>query len=263
MERLAGVLQHGELIRQHLGGVPVIGEPVVDRDAGVLREGLDDVLTRAAIFDAVVPAAEDAGGVGGGLLVPDLRAGRVEVSGGAALVRHGHLERAARAGGGLLEEEGHLLADESLLLAALASGGLQFDREVKERLPLIGSEVEFLEEGAAEQAHRGRLSWMRKPTGYAAGTPALRESADGERAPAAAGALVIAQGRRVMAARSLGLRGRISSSSRLAKSSPEWFWSVPDPAPASSKAEAALNQRSSTTASRIPGIAASTSESVS
>ena len=39
--RLGGVLAHGEHVAEHLGRVPLVGEPVPDRHTGVRRERLD------------------------------------------------------------------------------------------------------------------------------------------------------------------------------------------------------------------------------
>ena len=69
--------------------------------AGVFCQLFHDALTEAAVFDAVIQAAEHAGRVGNGFLFADLGAGRVEISNVHAEVVRGHLKGAARAGRGL------------------------------------------------------------------------------------------------------------------------------------------------------------------
>jgi len=142
---------HRELVREHLGGVPVVGEAVPDRDAGQLGEHLDVLLLAAAELDAVVEAAQHPGGVRDRLLVAHLRPARVEVGDVRALVERGDLERTPRAGRGLLEDQGDVLLREVVDLAALLLGGLQFGRQVEQVPPLLGSEVQLLQEAAALQ----------------------------------------------------------------------------------------------------------------
>ena len=76
----------------------------------------------------------------------DLRAGRVEVGGEGALVVGGHLEGAARAGRGLLEDQRDVLAPQPGLLGAGVLGGLQLGGEVEQEAELLSREVELLEE---------------------------------------------------------------------------------------------------------------------
>ena len=105
--------------------MPLVGQAVVDRHAGVLGELLDVAVGGAAELDRVVHAAEHARGVGDRLLVPHLRPARVEVGDVRALVVGRDLERRARARGGLLEDQRDLLALEPAGLGAGVLGGLQ------------------------------------------------------------------------------------------------------------------------------------------
>ena len=60
---LLRVLAHGQDVGQDLGRVELVGQAVPDRHAGVVGEGLDDVLVEAAVLDAVVEPAEHPRGV--------------------------------------------------------------------------------------------------------------------------------------------------------------------------------------------------------
>ena len=105
--------------------MPLVGQPVVDGDAGVCSQFLHLGLRVAAELDGVVHAAEDTGGVGDRLLVSHLRTGRVEIGDMRALVEGRDLERRTRAGRGLLEDQSDLFAFEPLDLGARELGDLQ------------------------------------------------------------------------------------------------------------------------------------------
>ena len=133
--------------------MPLVGQAVPHRDAGLGGELLDALLPESAVLDAVEHAAQHAGGVGDGLLVAELRAGGVEIGDVGALVVGAHLEGAARARGGLLEEQRDVPPDEVLALGAGPLGGLQLTGEAEQMGPLLGREVGFLQEAAAVQIH--------------------------------------------------------------------------------------------------------------
>ena len=103
------------------------------------------LLAEAAVLDAVVHAAQHPGGVLHRLLVADLRAGRSQVGDVGALVVGGHLEGAAGAGGGLLEDQGDVLALQPLLLVAAVLGRFQVGRQLEQELELLGGEVQLLQ----------------------------------------------------------------------------------------------------------------------
>jgi hypothetical protein len=69
----------------------------------------------------------------------------------SSLVERGNLERAARAGRGLLEDERDVLAGEVLLLTAGRLIRLQRLRQRQQLKPLEGSEVDLLEEVTTAQ----------------------------------------------------------------------------------------------------------------
>ena len=60
LQRLVAVLLHGQHVGQHLGRVKGVGQTVPDRYAGVLAQGFDRFLGKAAIFDAVIHAPQHA-----------------------------------------------------------------------------------------------------------------------------------------------------------------------------------------------------------
>ena len=146
MQRLVAELGHRQEVGEDLGRVELIGQAVPDRDAGELRQLLDDLLAEAAVLDPVVDAPEHARGVLHRLLVADLRAARAEVGDVSALVVRGDLEGHARARRGLLEDHRDVLAAHSRLLVAAVLGALQVTRQVEEVANLPGAEVEELGE---------------------------------------------------------------------------------------------------------------------
>jgi len=104
-EVLTRVLAHREQVAEALRRVPLVGEAVPHRHARMLGELLDCSLASSAILDPVVDPPQHPRRVRRRLLVADLRAGRVEVRDVGALVVRGHLERRARPGRGLLEDQ--------------------------------------------------------------------------------------------------------------------------------------------------------------
>src|SRR5690606_34891347 len=92
------------------------------------------------------------------LLVAELGPGGVEVGDVRALVVGGDLERRAGPGRGLLEDQGDLLARQTLGLDARVLGHLQRLGEVEQEPQLGRREVDLLEEAAVAQVlHRGHL----------------------------------------------------------------------------------------------------------
>jgi len=124
----AGALAHGERVGQELGGVPLACEAVPDRNRSIVRQGLDDRLTEAAVLDAVEEAGEHAGGVGHGFLPAHLGTGWADAGAVRALVVGADLKGAARARGVLLEEDHDVASLEEPglpagLLGLLEAGG--------------------------------------------------------------------------------------------------------------------------------------------
>ena len=145
------VLQHGHEVRQDLGRVEFVGQAVPDRHTGVGPQLFDDLLAVAAVFDAVIHAAQHPGGVLHGLLVTDLGTARAEVGDLGALVEGRHFERTAGAGGGLLENQGNVLADQMLALIATVFGFLQVDGQIDHVLDFARGEVQQFQEVTVTQ----------------------------------------------------------------------------------------------------------------
>ncbi|MNT63079.1 hypothetical protein D3C72_2008600 [compost metagenome] len=88
-----------------------IGQPVPHRHARVFAQLFDDGLAIAAILDAVIHAAQHAGGVFHRLFVANLRSAWAEVGDLRTLVKGAHFKGAARAGRGFFEDQGDVFAD--------------------------------------------------------------------------------------------------------------------------------------------------------
>jgi hypothetical protein len=151
------VLEHRHRIREELGRVELVGQPVVDGHVGEIDELVDDGLPGPAVFDGVVEASQDARRVAHRLLVANLRLMGTQERDVCALVVRGDLEGAARARGGLLEDEGDVLADEPLALVTAVLRRLQLAREPQQKLDVARGEVEQVGEVAAAQVngHQG------------------------------------------------------------------------------------------------------------
>src|SRR5271157_5504453 len=101
--------------------------------------------------------------VGDRLLVAHLRAGRVEVGHVRALVVCRHLEPGPGAGGGLLEDEGDLLALEPLALRAGVLRDLERLRQLQQVAQLARFEVDLLQKTAIAQIESHVVSSFRMP----------------------------------------------------------------------------------------------------
>ena len=158
------MLAHGEHVGQHLRGVPLIGQAVVDGYVGVERELIDRRLCVTAVFDGVEHTGEHASGVGHRLLVADLGGLRVQDRHLSALLVRRDLESHSRAGRGLAEDEGDDLVVEALHLSACAALLLEFSGEADEPVELRVGEIELPEQVASGEVHRTRLAGRVGPT---------------------------------------------------------------------------------------------------
>ena len=146
---------HGEEVGQHLRGVPLVGEAVVDGDPGEAGQLLHILLSGSPELDGVVHPPEHPCCVGDRLLVPELGARRIEVGHVRALVEGGDLEGRPRTGGGLLEDEGDLLALEPLGFVARILRGLQCLGQRQEVAQLLRLEIDLLHEAPVAQVVHG------------------------------------------------------------------------------------------------------------
>ena len=145
------VLQHGHQVGEDLRGVELVGQAVPHRHARVLAQLLNDGLAVAAILNAVVHAAQHAGGVFHRLFMADLRAAWAEVGDLRTLVERAHFEGAAGAGGGFFKDQSDVFPDQGLLFTSGFFGGLQLDGEVDQVLDLRRGVVQQYQESAVFQ----------------------------------------------------------------------------------------------------------------
>ena len=90
--------EHGHEIGQDLGGVVEIGQPVPDRDPGVLRQPLHGFMLEAAELDAIEHPAQNARRVLDRFLFPQLDVVLAQVFRVGAFINAGHHEGAAGTG---------------------------------------------------------------------------------------------------------------------------------------------------------------------
>ena len=120
-----------EHVRQHLGRMVFICQAIPDRDAGVLRKLLNDVLSIAPVFNSVVHASKDSRGVRDGLLLSDLGTCRIQVGDMHAKVVCRNLKGASGSGAGLLKDQRDVLSrmilmrDPRLLLLLQLLGAIE------------------------------------------------------------------------------------------------------------------------------------------
>ena len=148
LQGLVAVLGHREKVGEDLRGMEFVGEAVPHGDAGILGELFHGRLGESAVLDAVEHPSQHASRVLHRFLDADLGAGGTQVGHMRALVVGGHLEGATGAGGGLLEDEGDVLAGHRGTFGALPLGALEVAGEVQQVLDFRRGEVEQFEETA-------------------------------------------------------------------------------------------------------------------
>ena len=97
------MLFHGQQIGQDLGRVEFIGQAIEDRHTRKLHQCLHIALLVATELDPVIKPAQHPGGISHRFLVAHLAA-FTEIGHLCPLVEGGHLEGAAGAGRGFLED---------------------------------------------------------------------------------------------------------------------------------------------------------------
>ena len=141
----AEMFPDGEEVRQDLGGMELVGQAVEHGHAGMLCQLVHDLLTEAAILDAVIHPAKHPGGVGDGFLLADLRALGVEVGAAHAQVGGGDLEGAAGAGGGLFKNQSDVFAHQELMRDAALFLRLEHGGNVEKMFDFRRRKVQQLE----------------------------------------------------------------------------------------------------------------------
>ncbi|CNU19194.1 Uncharacterised protein [Salmonella enterica subsp. enterica serovar Bovismorbificans] len=128
------MFQHGHQIGQDLCGVKFIGQAVPDGNARVFPQLFHNVLTKSAIFDAVIHPPQDASSIFHGLFMADLRAAWAEINHLRALVERGDFKRASGAGRGFFKNQRDVFADQCLLFASGFFCGFQLNSQIDEVL---------------------------------------------------------------------------------------------------------------------------------
>ena len=139
----AEMLTDGEQVRQHLGGMELIGQSVPYRDLRVSGQFFHDLLSVAPVFNTVEHAGQYPGRIGDTLLFADLGSLRIQIGRPHAQVMARDLKGTAGPGAGLLKDQGNVPAlkitvGDSLFLLILEIGSqIQqiedlFFREVQE-----------------------------------------------------------------------------------------------------------------------------------
>ena len=163
--QIAELLLDGEQVGEDLGRVPVVGEPVPHRHAGVLGQGLDRPVGEAAELDAVEEPAEDPCRIGHGLLLAELDVRLAQVLRVRSLVDAGDSEGTTGPGGRLFEEQGDVEAVERPLPYPGPFHDLELGRESQQSPNLFWREIQKLEERSPSEINRHRrLQFEAAPT---------------------------------------------------------------------------------------------------
>ena len=139
VEGFAGMLLHGEEVGENLRGMALVGQAVPHGDASVFGQFLNSLLLEATVLDAVEHATQHAGGVLHALLHANLATGGAQIGDVSTLVFCTNLEGAASAGGGLLENQGDVLAFQGGLLGAGILGAFQVASQVEQIVEFLDS----------------------------------------------------------------------------------------------------------------------------
>ena len=151
---VAQLLLDGQQVSQHLRGMELIGQAVPNGHAGVVSQGLDGVLCEAAVLDAIIHPAQNAGSVSNGFLLAHLGAAGIQVGHAAAEVHASHFKRAAGTGGGLLEQQNNVLAGQVAMGLTGALLALELSAQVQQITDLGGGVVEQLQKITSSEIDR-------------------------------------------------------------------------------------------------------------
>ena len=135
----AETLAHGHQVGERLARMLLVREAVDHGDRGVLGELVHVGLREGSDHDRVQVARQDVGRVADRLAPPELEVGCREMERRAAELGHSDLERDARPGRRLLEDQPDGAAGEEVGRLALGARRLQLVGEVEDLLELIAS----------------------------------------------------------------------------------------------------------------------------
>ena len=156
--QITEVFLDGQEVGQDLGGMELIGEAIPDRNAGILREIFHDILTETAVFNAVIHAAQNTGGIGNTFLFTDLASGGIQISAVHSQIIGGNLKRATGTGAGLFKDQGNVFPGTAGMRNACFLFGLKVSSKIQERRDLIGSKIKKLQEAITfERIHKYHL----------------------------------------------------------------------------------------------------------
>ena len=139
--QMAEMLTDGQHVRRHLGRMILVSQTIPYRHACVLCQALDDLLAVTAVLDTVIHSSENSCGVGNALFLSDLRAFGIQISRSHAEIMSGYLEGAAGSRTGLLKNQSHVFAQETLVYDALFFLCFQFSGKVDEVLDLFRCKI--------------------------------------------------------------------------------------------------------------------------
>ena len=105
---------NGQKIGKHLRRMKFVGQAVPDRNLGVLREFFNDVLSEAAVFDAVKHGGKNSRGIRDRLFLSDLGARRIKVSRSHAEIVRADFKCASGARACFLENQGNILPAQAV-----------------------------------------------------------------------------------------------------------------------------------------------------
>lgn len=141
------MLPHRHEVGERLGGVPLIGQTVKDRNGRVLGEFDNGRMIGAAIFDCVENPRKDSGGVRRRLLVSDLARCWIQDRTEASLLGDGRFEGHACARRCLFEDQSDASPVQALPLVSCVTLALEVLGEVHQvrqfrcREVLLGEEI--------------------------------------------------------------------------------------------------------------------------
>ena len=147
------MLAHGQYVGQHLGRMPLVGEPVPHRHAGERAEYLRRLLGKTAEFDTVEHPAEYPGRVLDRLLVAEMGVLRTEIGNVPALVMRRDLEGRPGPRRCLLEDQRNVAPGQPAgpLAQVLRHGELR--AQVDQVAEFLRREVSLLEQVPSLQIH--------------------------------------------------------------------------------------------------------------